>query len=133
MSVSSLIAATVVCTSLLSGSQNPDNFEHILRVSVDENNAKAEVREYTFRSSDAAQVEDVETLLVDANLAGPAKLFEVEDVVWFRQGDNAVMELFSNDSITWRLEAVLRVTGAQGEYETEYDYKTYSRPMTCKR
>lgn len=133
MAFSTIIAATVVCTSMLSGSQNPDHVEHIVRVSVDENNAKAEVREYNFRASDASSAQDVEALLVDANLAAPVKQLEVEDVIWFRRGDNATMELYSNDSITWHLEAVLRVEGAKGEYETEYDYKTTVRPVTCKR
>jgi hypothetical protein len=133
MSALSFIAATVVCTSVYSPSADPHAREYVTRVFVDENNAKAELHEYSFTAQDAWGLDDIESLLVDTNMYAPAKKFEVEDIVWSRQGDNAAMELYTNDSITWHLEGVLRVAGDSGSLETAFSGETYVQSMTCKR
>ncbi|NDE18068.1 hypothetical protein EBZ80_24430 [bacterium] len=133
MSALSFIAATVICTSVYTPSADPHALEHVTRVFVDENNAKAEVREYSFKAQDAWGLDDIESLLVETNMSAPARKFEVEDIVWARQGDNAAMELYNNDTITWRLEAILRVAGDQGSYEVEQNGSTNSAAMSCKR
>lgn len=133
MSAFSFIAATVICTSVYSPSADPHATESVTRVFVDENNAKAEVREYSFKAQDAWGLEDIESLLVDVNMTAPAKKFEVEDIVWSRQGDNAAMELYDNDSITWHLVGMLRVAGSSGSFESQHNGETYVQSMTCKR
>ncbi|MEY4632517.1 MAG: hypothetical protein RIQ81_2637 [Pseudomonadota bacterium] len=127
------LAASIVCTSLLPMSGDPHSWETVTRISIDETNSKAELKKWGFRAMEAWGVEDIETLLTDDRLREPAKTFELEDVIHFHGPKKRTFELYSVDNTwAWTIQGVLRVDAEKGQFEVEYDYKTFTKEMNCK-
>jgi hypothetical protein len=134
MSLLGFITVTAICTSSLAVSTtNPNQIEHVTRVFLDEHNFKVELKEYNFRAKDAWGLDNVEKLLVDANLTAPVRELEVEEVLNFTTDTGKTLELYNDDGQTWTMEAVLRLEGNGAEFEVEHDYKTSITKMTCRR
>ena len=131
MSILAMITASAICTSSLAVSGDPHNRLHVTRVSLDEHTLKAEIKEYRFRAMDAWGVDNIEELLVDANLTGPARMLEIEEVLHQTTDSSKTFELYHDNGWQWTLKAMLRIDGAKGEYEVEHDYETNITKMTC--
>ena len=103
------------------------------RVFLDEHNFKVELKEYSFMAKDALGVDNVEKLLVDANLTAPVRELEVEEVLNFTTDTGKTLELYNDDGQTWTMEAILRLEGNGAELEVEQGNKTSITRMTCRR
>lgn len=134
MSLPGFITVTAICTSSLSVSTTkPNQIEHVTRVFLDEHNFKVELKEYAFTAKDAWGVDNVEKLLVDANLTAPVRELEVEEVLNFTTDTGKTLELYNDDGQTWTMEAILRLEGNGAEFEVEQGNKTSVTMMTCRR
>jgi|GEM_PF-7114273 len=134
MSLLGFITVTAICTSSLAVSTtNANQIEHVTRVFLDEHNFKVELKEYSFKAKDAWGVDNVEKLLVDANLTAPVRELEVEEVLNFTTDTGKTLELYNDDGQTWTMEAILRLEGNGAELEVEQGNKTSITRMTCRR
>lgn len=138
MSLLGFITVTAICTSSLSVSRtNPNQIENVTRVFLDEHNFKVEVKEYSFMAKDAWgdawDVNNVEKLLVDANLSAPVKALEVEEVLNLTTDTGKTLELYFDNGQLWTLQAMLRLEGNNAEFEVQHDEQTSIKKMTCRR
>ena len=128
-------ALLLTCTTALSSSGgDPHAREQLTRVQVDYQRQQALVKEYSFQAFEAWGVEDVEQLLVDANLSSKPLVLHVEGIA----SNNPryvydTLQLSFDDSISARPWSTLTINrDGTAQNEVKLNGHTYSEAMTCK-
>lgn len=135
MFAASLATLVLTCTSVFTvSSGDPHAREYVTRVQVDYQKQQALVKEYSFEAHEAWGAEDVEQLLVDANLSSNPFLLNAESIP-ANIGPDVYdsFELSFNDSIAarpWSTLTIKRDGSAQNTLDL--NGSAYNQAMTCK-
>lgn len=130
---SSVLAASTVCTSVISPSGDPHSAEYVRRIEINVESAKAELKEFRFEAFELWGVENIDELLTEDRLEGEVKELEVEEVTKVDPQDKSVTyELYSTKDWQWTLDSILTINGKTGERKVTFNGYKYLEKMNCK-
>lgn len=134
MFASSLLAASIICTSQVSTSADPHSSETVNRIEINLESSKAELKTYDFESWELWGTKNIDELLTDDRLVAPAKSLEVEEVTNFdRNNTSTTYELYSTKNWQWTLDSLLTLSGNVGTRSVKFGDHTYVEKMNCKQ
>lgn len=130
---SSVLAASTVCTSVISPSGDPHGAEYVRRIEINVESAKAELKEFRFEAFELWGVENIDELLTEDRLEGEVKELEVEEVTKVDPQDKSVTyELYSTKDWQWTLDSILTINSKTGERKVTFNGYKYLEKMNCK-